>query len=213
MNERGFLITLKKAFYVLYRDYQEWHFDQVRNVNTRGSVAHPHGSDNPLHLTAMPYDATTPMLFAQIMKAAKSINLPHSFFDMGCGKGRVLIMAAEHGFHDITGVEFDQALAKVASQNVASYLDKKKKQVNIAVAYCDAAAFSFPDKNAVIFFYNPFAESVMATTLQNIRNSAVINRERYLIYHTAFFDNLVGNPAEYVLLAKTDTYSIYRMVL
>ena len=79
--------------------------------------------------------------------------------------------------------------------------------------HCDAATYSFPDKNAVIFFYNPFAESVMAKTLQNIRSSARLNRQRYIIYHTAFFDDLVGNPAEYALLLKTDNYSVYRMIL
>lgn len=213
MHDRGLFFTLKKAVYVLYRDFQEWQFDHARNVNTRGSVTHAHESANPLHPTAMPYDATTPMLFREIMKVAKGMDLPRTFFDMGCGKGRVLMMAAEHGFNDITGVEFDRPLAQVAEQNIARFLNKKRKQVNIDIVYCDAATYSFPDKNAVIFFYNPFAESVMAKTLQNIRDSAMINRERYIIYHTAFFDNLVGNPAEYALLAKTNTYSIYRMIL
>lgn len=213
IHDRGLFVTLKKAVYVLYRDFQEWQFDRARNVNTRGSVTHPQESGNPLHLTAMPYDATTPMLFREIMMVTRGMDLPRTFFDMGCGKGRVLIMAAEHGFNDITGVEFDLPLARVAEKNITNFLNKKRKQANIDVVYCDAAAYSFPDKNAVIFFYNPFAESVMAKTLQNIRDSAVINRERYIIYHAAFFDSLVGNPAEYALLAKTDTYSIYRMIL
>lgn len=213
MHDRGLFFTLKKAAYVLYRDFQEWQFDYARNVNTRGAVMHPPETGNPLHPTAMPYDATTPMLFREIMKVARRMELPKTFFDMGCGKGRVLMMAAEHGFNDITGVEFDRPLAEVAERNIASFLRKKKKQVDIGVQFCDAANYSFPDKNAVIFFYNPFAESVMAQTLQNIRNSAVKTRERYVIYHTAFFDNLVGNPAEYALLAKTNTYSIYRMIL
>lgn len=214
MRDHGFFVTIKKAFYVLYRDLQEWRFDFSRNVDTRGLVTHPQESDNPLHLTAMPYDATTPMLFREIMKMTRGMELPTAFFDMGCGKGRVLMMAAEHGFYDITGVEFAEPLAHAAEENIARYLRKKNWQsVNIDVVHCDAATYSFPDKNAVIFFYNPFAESVMAKTLQNIRSSARLNRQRYIIYHTAFFDDLVGNPAEYALLLKTDNYSVYRMIL
>ncbi len=37
-----------------------------------------------------------------------------AFVDFGCGKGRVLLLAADYGFHRITGVEFAQELCGIA---------------------------------------------------------------------------------------------------
>ncbi len=212
LHHKGIFATARKTVYVLSRDYQEWRFDHERNVETRRLAAHPDATDNLQPVTAMPYDPTTPMLFGKIMQATSGMAMPDTFFDMGCGKGRVLIMAAEHGYQHVLGVELDPFLAQAAEINIRKFQKKKNNDANIEVICKDAAAYEFPDKNAVVFFYNPFSESVMAETLQNIRNSARINRIRFIIYHTAFFENLVEKPAEYALLAKNKNYSIYQMI-
>ena len=40
-----------------------------------------------------------------------------TFVDLGCGKGRALIAASEHGFARIIGVEFAKSLVDIARKN------------------------------------------------------------------------------------------------
>jgi 2-polyprenyl-3-methyl-5-hydroxy-6-metoxy-1,4-benzoquinol methylase len=44
-----------------------------------------------------------------------------TFIDIGCGKGRVLLMAAEHGFRKIIGIDFAADLCLTARGNVEQY--------------------------------------------------------------------------------------------
>ncbi|MBZ5489392.1 MAG: class I SAM-dependent methyltransferase [Acidobacteriia bacterium] len=85
---------------------------------------------------ARPYFATEPWLFRQIMQAlALSIQqsaisqgnvVPaalqdFTFIDLGSGKGRALLMAAQYGFKRIIGVEFMPELHRVAQENIRKY--------------------------------------------------------------------------------------------
>lgn len=44
-----------------------------------------------------------------------------AFVDLGCGKGRTLILAAQHGFRPVVGVELDSRLAAVARGNAHAF--------------------------------------------------------------------------------------------
>ena len=46
------------------------------------------------------------------------------FVDLGCGKGRVLLMAVECGFKRVVGVEFAHELCEIAKRNVSIYRKK-----------------------------------------------------------------------------------------
>jgi hypothetical protein len=92
-------------------------------------------------ITARPYFATEPWLFEQIMQAlARGIQQSalsiqpttavretsvytglqeFNFIDLGSGKGRVLLMAADYPFKRIIGVEF---MPSVASRGAEEYL-------------------------------------------------------------------------------------------
>ena len=79
--------------------YSEWLFDKKWGVDTRDIVFHKKENADLLLLNAQPYEATTPRQFQRIMRSfPKKFAFPKTFFDMGCGKGRTLIMAEQHGF-------------------------------------------------------------------------------------------------------------------
>ena len=71
------------------------------------------------------------------------------FVDLGCGKGRGLLLAKELGFGKIVGVEFSPSLAKIARRNVTRY-----KQISVVQG--DASKYIFPPEPIVIYMYNPF---------------------------------------------------------
>ena len=64
------------------------------------------------------YSATKPRVFARFMKLVPL--LPASVFvDFGCGKGRVMLLAARHGFKRVIGVEFSPELCQAARRTTS----------------------------------------------------------------------------------------------
>jgi predicted RNA methylase len=121
------------------------------------------------------YEATTPQ---ELLSVLEFLNLPvkdFSFIDLGCGKGRTLMVAARFGFGKAIGVEFAQELAATAQANLAS-----QALHNATVLQADAAEFTFPPGGKVIYMYNPFSSEVLSRVLDNLRT----HREEalYMVY-------------------------------
>jgi|SRR5579872_5785089 len=98
------------------------------------------------------YEAVDPKIFKDAIQYVPK-SLP--FVDLGCGKGRALILAHEYGFSRIIGVEFSQALASVARKNLAAL------GIPAIVIEGDAVNFAFPVEPCAVFMYNPFNEAVL----------------------------------------------------
>lgn len=88
-----------------------------------------------------------------------------TFVDMGSGKGRVLALAAAHGFGSVIGVEFAQELHDAAVANAAR---ARERGLAFEPRLGDAAAFAFPGGPLVVHFNNPFAEPVLREVVANL---------------------------------------------
>jgi SAM-dependent methyltransferase len=209
--------TLYNVLHGIYQHtvvrYSEWRFDKKWGVRTVGIIEHPRESKNPLHRSAVCYEPTSPRVFRQIMRSVGCLTAPYVFYDMGCGKGRVLLMASQYSFKRIVGVEFCHELAGVAEDNVRRLQAGGANPTQVQVVCSDAAAYRFSDENAVIFFFNPFTEVIMSKVLENIRLSARNTKDRYIVYNNPVLENLLSNPEHFSLIVKKRKYSIYRMIL
>src|SRR6478752_3089102 len=78
-------------------------------------------------VTARPYFATEPWLFEQIMQALPIDVSQFTFVDLGCGKGRVLLMASDYPFKRIIGVEFMPELHRAAQKNIVGYSNDRQQ--------------------------------------------------------------------------------------
>lgn len=195
------------------RQIGEWRFDHRWGVETRGMVFHSPDSDDPLHRSAERYEATLPRHFNRIMRSISHLPMPQTFYDIGCGKGRILLMAAQYGFRRVVGIEFDPSLSEMAKDNVSRFRARQSRPTEFEVVCHDAGTFTFPDENALFYFFNPFKEDVMANTLENIRRSAGQNRERYIVYLVPKHLSLMDDPRKFALVVKTDIHAVYRMIL
>lgn len=120
-----------------------------------------------------------------------------TFVDIGCGKGRTLLVAAEMGFRQAIGVEFAPELVAIARAN----LEKTGTQ-NARVVGGDAADFEFPPGKLVVFLNNPFGEPVMRPVIANLARAA--RDKLYVIYQmpgcaalfdqAGFLENVGGPP-------------------
>lgn len=83
--------------------------------------------------------------------------------DLGCGKGRLLLIAAQMQFKSVIGVEFVQELAAIAERNV-------RRTGTVATVVCgDAAEYEFPNGPLAVYMFNPFDATVMARVAQHLQ--------------------------------------------
>ena len=91
-----------------------------------------------------------------------------TFVDYGAGKGRVMLLAAEHPFVAVAGVEFAEELHDNAEMNIAQYPRSRMLCRNVECVLEDASQVGTPDGEAVHYFFNPFSREVFAEVLNNI---------------------------------------------
>ncbi len=97
----------------------------------------------------------------------------YSFVDLGCGKGRALLMASQFGFppgfRQIIGVELNPSLARIAQDNLARW-EANHSSCPIEVVHQDATEFVFPPGPCLIYLFNPFAAPVVRRLLPRLES-------------------------------------------
>jgi SAM-dependent methyltransferase len=92
------------------------------------------------------------------------------FLDVGCGKGRLMAMAAAYGFSDITGIEFSKKLCDTCARVLMS-IKGKYPNTSFDIEYADARYYSIPESVGVIFLFNPFDADVMSEFIKRVFES------------------------------------------
>jgi SAM-dependent methyltransferase len=146
-------------------------YDFVHNVDTFRSVSMDDvevvGKNKQL---GVPYSVTMPRSMRMVLKQLKGFDPATTFVDIGCGKGCTLLVASRFPFKKIVGVEFADELCQIAQNNIRHYRGPQACK-NISVLRMDATEFCFPDGPLMIYFFNPFHESVMDKVLSNLSRS------------------------------------------
>ena len=91
-----------------------------------------------------------------------------TFVDYGAGKGRAMLLAAEHPFAAVAGVEFAAELHDNAQMNIAQYPRSNMRCRNVECVLEDAVQVGPPEGASVHYFFNPFGRGVFAEVLNNI---------------------------------------------
>ncbi len=116
----------------------------------------------------------------------------YTLVDVGCGKGRVLMLASEYGFRDIVGVELSPRLAAVAKKNLRKWLRSAHACASVEVVHGDALTFPIPDGPVVLFFFNSFERAMVEMWLDRVAQAALGRSEPIdLIYVHPEFEALV----------------------
>jgi SAM-dependent methyltransferase len=96
----------------------------------------------------------------------------YSFVDVGAGKGRALLLAAELPFRKVIGVEVSEDLSSIAQGNVARWSRFANPKSKIRVVHEDAAKFRWPRTPLLVYLYNPFACSLVAQMAESLAAAA-----------------------------------------
>jgi precorrin-6B methylase 2 len=147
-------------------------FDWRYGLNTRGiTPLEDLAIDSRYAIHGVHYAPTRVRYFRAVLRALPSPR-DSVFVDIGAGKGRMLLLAAQSGrFHKVVGVQFSAELCRIAEQNIRRFQRHCANHVRFEVVHADAADYEVqPDQN-VFFMFNPFGPVVMEQVIQRIRQS------------------------------------------
>src|SRR5215469_3038979 len=91
-------------------------FDQIHGTDTSGLVPAADlvtGHPNDEHVTA--YYAVAPSILRELVQRWRDTPplkplSRYTFLDLGCGKGRALMLASQFNFREVVGVELNKAM-------------------------------------------------------------------------------------------------------
>lgn len=147
------------------------------------------------------YLATFP---EDVRSALSRIVLPHQyrFVDIGCGKGRAMIVASEFAFQEIIGVEISPVLVARGVENIEIVRARFPERSPMRVVHSDAVTFVCPSGPLVLFLAHPFAAPVMRRFVKALTADLSSRpREAIIIYFNAKLASLFDEVA---MLERTD---------
>lgn len=155
----------------LLRLYRHHAFDRRLGVNTRG-------------YSDFRYEPTPADVFHEMITKIPFDPREFVFVDLGSGKGKVLMLAARYPFGRVVGVELWEDLHRIALANLDSFRGRPDCAAEITSVRMDAADYPLPEEPLVLYFFNPFPESVLARVLSNLRESlARAPRRVYVLFY------------------------------
>ena len=157
-----------------------------------------------------PYQPTEPSLFHEMLSVLKIDFREFTFIDLGSGKGRVLMMAADYPFRRIVGVELLPELCRVAQENLNQYKSNSQKCFTLQTICADARQFTFPLEPTVLYLFNPLPEEGLLQVIANLdRSLREQPRPLYVLYHNPQLDHVLANSSGLRKLDGTHQYHIY----
>jgi SAM-dependent methyltransferase len=164
-------------------------FDRAHGTDTSGfvsalelPVSEYSSSNNHFH-----YWGSQPSFIRSAVGALPSPET-FTFIDLGCGKGRALLVASEFPFRDIIGIELSPFLAGIARKNAEIINKRFPGRTRVRVEEGDACTYRFPSGNIVLFLYNPFGKEILLKVVAELEATLAARRpDIYVIYFFPYF--------------------------
>ncbi len=196
--------------------YGDMDFDWERRVDTTGATVS--NRDRLLGMFHSPYQPTEPALFHEMMEMlAREPGFDFSqftFIDIGSGKGRALLLAADYPFEQIIGVELLPELHRIAQENISRYKSESQKCFQLLSVCGDATQYAFTQSAILLYLFNPLPEKglreLLARLQQNLhQNSQKSTGALRIIYHNPLLANVLDEFSFLQKVARTHQYAIY----
>ena len=129
-----------------------------------------------------PYEAVNYYMLERLLKTFCDLSPETSIIDLGCGKGRVIVVAAHFGFKKLIGIDFAKELCIEASRNM------ERTQIAIndidwKVVHANVLDYPIQPDDTVFFMFNPFDEETLSLFLDKLESSCKQNsRKTWFLY-------------------------------
>lgn len=146
--------------------------------------------DHPALAHAGIYAGAQPSIVRAGLRALPRTN-GATFIDLGCGKGRPLLVATEFPFDAVIGIELTPGLAAIARANAALFAARHPDRVPVRIETGDATEYPLPPGALVLFLYNPFGAPQIAKVVSAVERAiAAASRDVYVVYYNPVHGDL-----------------------
>ncbi len=212
-------------------------FDHLRGTDTSGLIpasALVTGSPADRHVTA--YYGVAPSILRTLIDRWHQQTAPAApigevtFLDIGAGKGRAMIVAAENPFREVVGIELNPALAAIARSNISIVTAQATQPAGIPrsgitrqttspvtrsrdtdpvspgllaplrLVEGDALTTPLPDTPTLAFLFHPFEAPALRSLLRHL--------EVAFAPHPGSLDLLYVNAEHLALLHRNPTFTL-----
>jgi SAM-dependent methyltransferase len=185
--------------------------------NIRGSIKYGSNTFAPVELKnltivsgdvkqASRYEAVSYYMLEHLFTAFRKLSSSTSIVDLGCGKGRVMMVAAHFGFKRMTGIDFAKEVCEEAKAN----LIRKEMQfpgITWKVINDDVQNYDITPDDSVFFMFNPFDYTVLRNFLRKLDISCdEFPRPVYFLYASPQHDKLLLNSGFAIVYQKQKMY-------
>lgn len=213
IRDRGFIGTLRRVSpnrrppQVEMASKGPHPFDLLHGTDTSGHITGTRLSANSLsamYITG--YAGIPPSALTQAISALQIDFEQFTFVDIGCGKGRALLVASQFPFGRLLGLEIASELCDIARTNIARRHDWAAR---ISIVEQDAAAFTFPEGPLVLYLYDPFRAPQLRRFLKNLERQLMRSpRSVYLLYGWDPHHSEVMNSFDFLKLSSEISYNL-----
>ncbi len=191
LKHRGFGNTCAMGF-------KEWQKERELGIHTFGDHEPAELSieaDSKLggHL----YQPSSSVIFKRAMEKLPIRFSESIFLDIGSGKGRALILAAEYGFKKVIGVEYATELNDIAYTNIERVRNKFSTTI-FDLQEGDALIYEIPEEVDVIYLFNPFDAHAISDLLKQVKPAFKRPKPVHLVYvhpiHCNVLESELGKP-------------------
>jgi len=176
-------------------------YDKVRGIETCELAYISELSDDPVDFSGFfideLYGALPIKLFNAIHRPGNKLSRKEAtYVDIGAGKARMLIIAAERGFKKVLGIEYVPSLAQTGVDNCEIAL-KDMDDVTWANEPIDGTTMKYPDTDLLVFVNNSFDRPMFDDWLNNLLKDLDDNpREMVLIYNHSICSHVLDNNSK-----------------
>ena len=164
--------------------YPRHPFDLQHGVDTGGVLqgkqlhsGHPHDRHTAGYFGSQPsaFRAAIGVWRGMLLEDGYALE-DFTFLDIGCGKGRVLMLASEFGFRRIVGIDLSPGLLVKARRNLRRWNRSPhpcpRLCQDISVQQADVLDFPLPDIPTLLYLYHPFEGELFATWARTLLAAA-----------------------------------------
>jgi SAM-dependent methyltransferase len=181
--------------------------------NIRGSLRYGANTFLPVELKdltitngdkkkASRYEAVSFYMLEKLLSAFQKVSGLTSIIDLGCGKGRVLMVAPHFGFTNIRGIDFAKELC---AQAIANMREKEKQFSDIkwSVINDNVENYEIGSQDSVFFMFNPFTDAVLKRFLEKLDASChQFPRSIYFLYASPQYQKLLLDDGYAIIYQK-----------
>ena len=206
LRQRGLWAAAKRVAQVLYRRVVPRRvaaphpFDVEHGLDTGGLLygkdilsGHANDAQNTAYFGSQPSVMQTGLNYwlDELRKTGESPD-GFTFLDIGCGKGRAVMLASELPFQRVIGIELSADLVMLAHENLERWESRPHLCRDLSVVTADVLEYPLPDGPTLLYMYHPFEAELFGRWVESLRTALPARTAPlYLLYANPYYENLL----------------------